>query len=32
MKNPKLDISPHFKSEPFFDEMGVYIINGDTNK
>jgi len=32
MENPKLDISPHFKSEPFFDEMGVYIINDDVCK
>ena len=32
MENPKFDISPHFKSEPFFDEMGVYIINDDVCK
>ena len=32
MKNPKLDISPHFKSEPFFEEMGTYIINDDVCK
>ena len=29
MKNPKLDIPTHFKSELFFEEMGVYIINDD---
>ena len=29
MKNPKLDIPTHFKSEPLFEEMGTYIINGD---
>ena len=32
MKNPKLDISPHFKSEPFFEGMGTYIINDDVCK
>ena len=32
MKNPKLDIPTHFKVEPFFEEMGVYIINDDVCK
>lgn len=29
MKNPKLDIPTHFKVDPFFEEMGVCIVNGD---
>ena len=29
MQNPKLDIPTHFKVDPFFEEMGVYIINND---
>ena len=32
MKNPKLDIPTHFKVKPFFEEMGVYIINDDVCK
>ena len=32
MKNPKSDILTHFKSEPFFKEMGTYIVNDDVCK
>ena len=29
MKPPQLDISAHCKTNPFFEEMGVYFINED---
>ena len=32
METPKLDVSTHFKSEPFFEEMGTCIINDDVCK
>ena len=32
MVNLKLDMSTHLKSDPFFEEMGVYIINDDVCK
>ena len=32
MKNAKLDVPAHPKVNPFFDEMGVYIINNDVCK
>ena len=32
MKNAKLDVPAHPKVDPFFDEMGVYIINDDVCK
>ena len=32
MKNPKLEIPTHFKTDPFFEEKGVYIINNDVCK
>ena len=32
MKNPKLDMSTHSKRKPFFEEMGVCIINDDVCK
>ena len=32
MENLKLDMSTHLKSDPFFEEMGVYIINDDVCK
>lgn len=32
MENLKLEMSTHLKSDPFFGEMGVYIINDDVCK
>ena len=32
MANLKLDMSTHLKSDPVFEEMGVYIINDDVCK
>ena len=32
MQSPELDKHAHFKAAPFFEEAGVYIINGDTCK
>ena len=32
MENAKLDMSTHLKSDPVFEEMGVYIINDDVCK
>ncbi len=32
MQSPELDRYAHFKVNPFFKEVGVYIINGDTCK
>lgn len=32
MENRKFDIPTRFTVNPFFDEGGVYIINGDANR